>query len=51
MYQRLAIPVGLVRTVVSILHCGCSDRGSIPRLDIFYVVSFLQCYQEVSCPG
>ena len=26
---------GLVRTVVSILHCGCSDPGSIPGLDIY----------------
>jgi hypothetical protein len=26
--------IGLVRTVVSILHCGCSDPGSIPGLDM-----------------
>jgi hypothetical protein len=25
--------VGLVRTVVSISHCGCDDPGSIPGLD------------------
>jgi hypothetical protein len=25
--------VGLIRTVVSMLHCGCSDRSSILRLD------------------
>ena len=24
--------VGLVRIVVSILHCGCNDPGSIPGL-------------------
>lgn len=24
---------GLVRTVVSISHCGCDDPGSIPGLD------------------
>lgn len=27
------IAVGLVRTVVSISHCGCDDPGSIPGLD------------------
>ena len=26
---------GLVRTVVSISHCGCDDPGSIPGLDIY----------------
>ena len=26
---------GLDRTVVSIMHCGCIDPGSIPGLDIF----------------
>ena len=25
--------IGLVRTVVSISHCGCDDPGSIPGLD------------------
>ena len=28
--------VGLVRTVVSISHCGCDDPGSIPGLDNYY---------------
>ena len=27
---------GLVRTVVSISHCGCDDPGSIPGLDISF---------------
>ena len=26
--------IGLDRTVVSIVHCGCTDPGSIPGLDI-----------------
>lgn len=30
---RRAATVGLLRTVVSILHCGCSDPGSIPGED------------------
>ena len=30
----LLVAIGLVRTVVSILHCGCSDPGSISGLDI-----------------
>ncbi len=29
----LTTPDGLVRTVVSISHCGCDDPGSIPGLD------------------
>ena len=28
--------IGLVRTVVSISHCGCDDPGSIPGLDNNY---------------
>lgn len=35
---REGFVVGLVRTVVSISHCGCDDPGSIPGLDS--VVSF-----------
>ena len=35
----LPLVIGLVRTVVSILHCGCSDPGSIPGLDTFGPVS------------
>ena len=27
---------GLVRTVVSLSHCGCDDPGSIPGLDRYY---------------
>ena len=33
--QVLPITVGLDRTVVSIVHCGCTDLGSIPSLDKF----------------
>ena len=32
-YVILFSNVGLVRTVVSISHCGCDDPGSIPGLD------------------
>ena len=28
--------VGLIRTVVSIVHCGCTDRSSILRLDRYF---------------
>eukprot|EP00984_Skeletonema_dohrnii_P006812 scaffold2425_cov76-Skeletonema_dohrnii-CCMP3373.AAC.28 len=31
--QEMCLAVGLVRTVVSISHCGCDDPGSIPGLD------------------
>ena len=31
----LPLAIGLVRTVVSISHCGCDDPGSIPGLDTF----------------
>lgn len=33
---------GLVRTVVSISHCGCDDPGSIPGLDSMKFVTFLR---------
>ncbi len=33
------LAVGLVRTVVSISHCGCDDPGSIPGLDIFISIN------------
>ena len=35
----LSLAIGLVRTVVSISHCGCDDPGSIPGLDTFGPVS------------
>jgi hypothetical protein len=31
----LVVAIGLDRTVVSIVHCGCTDPGSIPGLDKF----------------
>ena len=31
--------VGLDRIVVSIVHCGCTDPGSIPGLDSFALCS------------
>jgi hypothetical protein len=34
-YVSFAHIVGLDRTVVSTLHCGCRNLGSIPSLDIF----------------
>ncbi len=41
--------VGLVRTVVSISHCGCDDPGSIPGLDsqivIFCIFFFLSPHE------
>ena len=35
MYCDKAAVVGLIRTVVSMVHCGCTDRSSILRLDNF----------------
>ena len=34
MSQTIVSTVGLDRTVVSIVHCGCTDPGSIPGLDM-----------------
>ena len=36
--QVLPKTVGLDRTVVSIVHCGCTDLGSIPSLDKFCLI-------------
>ena len=39
---------GLVRTVVSISHCGCDDPGSIPGLDtklFFYMLFCLHIHK------
>ena len=45
----MAHNAGLVRTVVSISHCGCDDPGSIPGLDILFSdsIEVLQCIIEV----
>ena len=42
-YTQTNAPVsGLVRTVVSISHCGCDDPGSIPGLDkTLFLISLL----------
>ncbi len=41
--------VGLVRTVVSISHCGCDDPGSIPGLDMNgFMVIFLSEHRTIT---
>ncbi len=38
------VAVGLIRTVVSISHCGCDDPGSIPGWDIQQTfLKYLSC--------
>ena len=45
------IVIGLVRTVVSMSHCGCVDPGSIPGLVkiIFWGVVFLFFHMHILC--
>ena len=42
--QVLPKTVGLDRTVVSIVHCGCTDLGSIPSLDKFCLLQSRSLY-------
>ena len=44
MYCDKTIVVGLIRTVVSMVHCGCTDRSSILRLDNFVFCPFFKEY-------
>ena len=39
-YVYIFWKIGLVRTVVSIPHCGCGDPGSIPGLDREYGIKY-----------
>ena len=46
MYINIVVSfVGLDRTVVSILHCGCNDPGSIPGLVITF--AYIHTYRTV----
>ena len=52
-YPITSLPVGLDRTVVSMVHCGCIDPGSIPGLDNIRVpfafpLNVLQAYYQSS---
>ena len=49
-YFDSSTTAGLIRTVVSMVHCGCTDRSSILRLDSFsfsVFVSFLYVVFQV----
>ena len=45
LYHKYVPTIGLIRTVVSMVHCGCTDRSSILRLDRNFFCNF-DCHFE-----